>query len=97
MWQKQSSTWRITMIHFDSFSGAVADLSKKEQGVPTRVLAALTKNPRVSTWDMSESRNLRGSLRFLIDDGKIEELKEPYPWHRFQLTDKGKAELENNK
>ncbi len=83
------------MIHIDSFSGAVADLSKKEQGVPAKVLAALTKNPRVSDWDMSASRNLRGSLRFLIDDGKIEELGEDFPWYRFQLTDKGKAE--NNK
>ncbi len=82
------------MVHFDSFSGAVADLSRKEQGDPGKILMALTKNPRVSTWDMSESSNLRSSLRFLLDNGMIEELEEPYPWHRFQIIDKGESDHE---
>ena len=78
------------MVHIDSFSGAVADLSKKEQGYPAKVISALIKSPLVSTWDMSESRNLRASLRFLLDNGMIKELDEAYPWHRFQITNKGK-------
>ena len=81
-------------MHIDSFSGAVADLSKKEQSDPTKVLAALTRSPLVSVWDMSESSNLRASLRFLLDDGMIEELDEPYPWLRFQITDKGESDHE---
>lgn len=77
-------------IHIDSFSGAVVDLSKKEQGHPFKVLAVLAKSSLVSTWDMSESKNLRSSIRYLLDNGMLEEVKEAYPWHRFQITDKGK-------
>ncbi|KKL76431.1 hypothetical protein LCGC14_2045020, partial [marine sediment metagenome] len=41
-----------------------------------------------------ESSNLRSSLRFLVDGGRIEELEEPYPWLRFQILDKGESDHE---
>ncbi len=82
-------------IHIDSFSGAVADLSKKEQGDPTKVLMVLTKSPLVSAWDMGDSANLRGSLTFLRDNGMIKLLDEPYPWYKFELTSKGKKEVDD--
>lgn len=75
--------------YFDSFSGAVADLSKKQQGDPAKVLAVLRKSPLVCTWDMSESPNLCASIQFLLDNGMIKALDEPYPWHKFEITSKG--------
>ncbi len=80
------------MVHIDSFSGLVADLSKKDQGGPDKVLAALAISPWVSTFDMSESESLRASLRHLLDSGMIEERKALYPWLRFRITSKGKED-----
>lgn len=67
----------------DSFSGDVASLKKSDR-TPENALAALRRNPRVSTWDMSEHAWLRSMLADLTRAGLIvEDDAEPYPWHRF--------------
>ena len=70
-------------IFLDSFSGAAADL-KPSKRTPHHVLAALSKDPRVSTFDMSEKPWLVACISSLKASGRITEDKsEPYPWHRY--------------
>ncbi len=82
-------------IYLDSFSGAAADL-KKGQRTIENVLAVLANHPRVSTWDMSENLWLWRLIGELKRDGLVAELDEPYPWHRFALTDAGRAAMTPN-
>lgn len=73
-------------IRMDSFSGAAADL-KGQQRTCSNVLAALNRNPRVSTFDMSEHGWLRSCIAELQRLGFIaEDKREPYPWHKFTPT-----------
>lgn len=74
-----------TVTHgvFDSFSGLAAQLPPSRR-TPAGVLAALRLNPRISTWDMSETAWLRRCIDALKNGGQITEDKsEPYPWHRY--------------
>lgn len=73
-------------MHIDTFSGPAAELPRGRR-TPEEVLAALKKNPRVSTFDMGESRWLRGCIDELKSQGLIVEQDEPYPWHRFEVRD----------
>lgn len=80
-------TRRKTVSHgvFDSFSGLAAELPPSRR-TPAHVLAALTRNPRVSTFDMSELPWLRGCIDSLKSSGQIaEDPNEPYPWHLFHV------------
>jgi len=73
-------------LKVDFFSGAAAAL-KGHNRTPENVLACLRNNPRVSTWDM-DADWLRECLRILESQGRIrEDREEPYPWHRFIVTD----------
>jgi hypothetical protein len=70
----------------DSFSGPASDLHGRNR-TADNVLAALRKHPRVSTWDMSEHVWLRNAIGELERAGRVvEDKKEPYPWHRFNIT-----------
>lgn len=76
-------------IYLDSFSGAIVDL-KKNQRDDFNILSTLKRSPRVSTWDMSELAWVRDSIASLIRRGLlVADKSEPYPWHRFNLTEKG--------
>lgn len=76
----------VTHGCFDSFSGPAALLPKNLR-TPAGVLSALQRNPRVSTWDMSEMPWLRGCIDALKASGQITEDKdEPYPWHLYLIT-----------
>lgn len=79
------------MIFLDSFSGSAVDL-KPDQRTAENVLAALGKDPRISTFDMSEYPWLYRIIRDLINSGKITEDKsEQYPWHRFVVVENQEA------
>lgn len=76
-----------------SFSGAAADL-KRGQRTEAHILAALAKSPRVSTFDMSENAWLWRGIADLKSRGLItEDEREAYPWHRYALTDAGRAAI----
>lgn len=78
----------VTNGMFDSFSGPAAGLPRGKR-TPSHVLAALRINPRVSTFDMSETPWLRGCIDSLKNSGQIVEDKdEPYPWHLFLIQQK---------
>jgi len=79
-------------FHVDCFSGALVDLKKKERTLHNALLV-LSQHPLVSTWDMGELPWLRGLVEGLVHKGWIVERDEPYPWHRFELTDAGKAQV----
>lgn len=75
----------VGSVFLDSFSGPAADLPKHMRD-PEGVLIALHKNPRVSTWDMSENGWLRDCIASLKASGKITEVEnEPYPWLRYEI------------
>ena len=84
-------------VFLDSFSGAVSDL-KPGMRTSGNVLRVLATDPRVSTWDMSELSWLRGCIRDLTWHKLIAEDKtEAYPWHRYPLTEAGRAALSTAK
>ena len=69
----------------DSFSGSVVDLKPKDRE-DKNVLNILRRDPRVSTFDMSEHYKwLPHAIERLKREGKIVELDEPYPWHKFKV------------
>lgn len=71
----------------DSFSGPASHL-KGHNRTAENVLSALRRNPRVSTWNMSEHAWLRSAINELELTGRItEDKKEPYPWHRFNVKE----------
>lgn len=76
----------MSRVFLDSFSGPAAEL-KGGQRTSANVLAALAKNPRVSTWDMSENPWLYACIKELKTAGKIIEKDEPYPWHRYEIVE----------
>lgn len=74
-------------MHIDTFSGPAAELPRGRR-TPENVLAVLRKNPRVSTWDMDESKWLRDCIDELKRRELIVEIEdEPYPWYRFEVRD----------
>lgn len=79
-------------IFIDSFSGAVADLTAKQKRDHICVLRVLSNNPNVSTWDMDEDKLYR-TIYYLRDNDFVAEIERPFPWHRFEITDKGKRYL----
>lgn len=82
----------MSAVHICSFSGDLSDLKPKER-TDEHALSVLARSPRVSVWDMGadwlctlvQSMERRG---LIIDDRK-----EPYPWIRYALTDKGREVL----
>lgn len=82
-------------MHIDYFSGEAADLKRGHRGADD-VLSVLAKHSRVSTWDMSELSWLRAAIDDLERRGFIVAQEEPYPWHRYKLTDAGLATLTHN-
>jgi len=84
-------------IFLDSFSGAAADLPPRQRD-DINVLRVLAKSPRVSVWDMCEYAWLRGRVNSLLRAGLITaDESQPYPWHRYVLTDKGREMLKGGK
>lgn len=80
-------------VRIDSFSGAAADLPKGQREA-SDVLRVLLNHPRVSTWDMSETPWLCGRITELQRAGLVSDDKsEPYPWHRFNVTEAGRRLL----
>jgi len=72
-------------VFLDSFSGAAAELKGKNR-TSKNVLSVLAKHPRVSTFDMSDLGWLRDIIESLLQRGLIVEVTEPYPWHRYKVT-----------
>jgi len=81
-------------VHLCYFSGAVADLTRKQSKDSVLVLRCIDKDPMVSTWDMGE-KDLWRTIYALVGQGflKDETKKVSYPWHRFVVTKKGKKFL----
>ena len=77
-----------------NFTGSLGELPRGKRTAldALRVLAA---DPRVSTWERG-TRWLESLLADLQAQGLvIEDHAEPYPWHRFNVTDKGQAMLKD--
>lgn len=53
-------------------------------------------NPRVNTWELGE-HGLWRTVEKLVKAGYLEVMPEPYPYHRYKMTDAGYKFLEDNK
>ena len=75
-------------ILIDSFTGALGDLPKGGRSIEN-ALRALQTNPRVSTFERGPAW-LESLIREMLSSGVIVNVPdEPYPWHRFALTELG--------
>lgn len=79
-------------VYVCSFSGEISKLTARQKKDIKLVLKALHKNPRVSTWEMSEHGFYR-TINKMLGAGLITETKVAYPWHEFYLTGKGMQEI----
>ena len=76
-------------VFLDSFSGAAADLPKRQHRDEAAVMRALLNDPKVSCFDRSEYPALDRTLVDLKKRGLIGEVHASYPWHRFHVTPEG--------
>ena len=82
----------MSKVFLDSFSGSLSELPRGKRA-PLNALRALAADPRVSTFERG-AKWLESLLDELQKAGMIvENHAEPYPWCRFNLTDKGRAML----
>ena len=75
-----------------SFASNVEDLTPRQQMMPRQVLAALAKDPRISTWAMGE-HHLWVSVKALEEKGWIKSIPAEYPWHKYEITPEGQKQL----
>lgn len=81
-------------IHVCSFAASVGRLTPKERKDKLCILRALAEDPRISVWDMDEGRpRLWRTIYRMVDEGLIVGIYASFPWHKYNLTDKGKAML----
>lgn len=79
-------------IFLDCFSGSLGELPKGKRTV-VNALRVLADDPRVSTFERGPAW-LESLLSELLKTGLlIEDKTEPYPWHRYALTEAGRAML----
>ena len=82
----------MSRMHIDRFSGAIAELKPGQRTIP-HALRAIATDPRVSTFERGAGW-LESLIRDMVTQGLMtEDDREPSPWHRFNLTDKGRAML----
>lgn len=82
----------MSAIFLDSFSGAAAALPRGRRRV-IDIMAALRHNPRVSCFDMSETRWLRDLIGEAVKDGLLERINDDYPWINYVVTKAGERLL----
>jgi len=79
-------------FHIDTFTGSLSELPRGKRTV-RNALHVLAADPRVSTFERGGAwlESLLADLQALglVAEGK----SEPYPWHRFNLTDAGRQML----
>lgn len=82
-----------------SFSSAISEMKRKDQGDPAKVLAVIEKSPRVSCFDLSENQTIARTVTRLKHDGLIEypDPQPEYPWNNIVLTEAGKLKLKEVK
>jgi hypothetical protein len=83
-------------MHVDSFSGLAAALPRGRR-TSLDVLKALAKDPKVSTWDLSELGWLADCIDSLKGAGLIALHPSVYPWSVYRPTDKGAQAIEDEK
>jgi hypothetical protein len=75
-------------VFVDSFSSPVSELRGRYR-TPEKVLECLKKEPRVSTFDLSENKWLLKIIRDLKSVEAIREVESAYPWHKFAVVKHG--------
>lgn len=71
-------------IFLDNFSGDAVDIKRGDRTVENLV-SVLEKSPMISTWDFQDNLWLWKLAQTAIDKGLIKELKQPYPWHKYEV------------
>lgn len=79
------SRGRMRAMFTDSFSGAVGDLPKRKHGDDVAVLDCLRRDPKASTWDMTQA--LMDTIQRLIKRGAVREIPAAYPWFYYEVIE----------
>lgn len=74
------------------YTGLAATLSPRHR-TQKQLLQVLAHDPRVSQYDMEENAWLVDLLRELYKAGLVTAVLDQYPWHRYTLTEAGKANV----
>ena len=89
-----------TTMYFDSFSGAIDGMKRKDQGNAVKVLEVLSKHPRFSVFDATANSVIAKTMTYLFCEkyiaGTRPRLGYPrlgYPWMAVDITEKGQALL----
>lgn len=79
-----------------SFSGALGDMKRKDQGDHIKVLRVLQQSPRFSVWDAGANKRIANTMTGLARDGLIDypDPQPGYPWSKARVTEAGIALLE---
>jgi hypothetical protein len=76
----------MSRVFIDSFSGAVVDLPKADR-TDENILAALSRDPKVSTWDMDQHhRWLQPAISRLVKAGRLRTVDAAYPWLKYEVV-----------
>jgi len=82
----------MSRIFIDSFSGGLLELKRNDR-TTINALSVLQKNPKVSTFEMTEKwkqgQEVWEFIGDLIQREFITAIKSPYPWHKYKVTKKG--------
>lgn len=78
-------------VFLDCFSGSLGELPKGKR-TTLDALRVLADDPRVSTFERGPAW-LEALISDVLHGGLVVELDEPYPWHRYRLTDAGRQML----
>jgi hypothetical protein len=81
-----------------SFSGALGDMTRKDQSDPLKVLAVLKQSPRFSVWDATDNKRIANTMTDLMTDGLIDypEPQPGFPWSQARVTAAGISLLEGS-
>ena len=84
-----------TAVHLDYFSGAIGDMTRKDQRNFLKVLGVLQKHPRFSVFDCTANPEIANTLMYLSREELMEYIHPgpEYPWMECRVTELGKAAL----
>jgi hypothetical protein len=84
-----------TAVYLDSFSGAIGDMTRKDQRNFLKVLGILQRHPRFSVFDCTANPEIANTMMYLNREELMEYIHPgpEYPWMECRITELGRAAL----
>jgi len=86
---------RRPMIHLCVFSSGIDDLPRRKQADDLAVLRVLAETKRFSVFEAGANDTIARTMTRLMASPYLRDLGGAYPWTHVELTDAGKALLED--